>query len=371
MPKVNVSSMKMNALSGLTELIDSIQSFDRDVNSVENIFIVIDKYQKYKEYIHSFLSDIINIGAILSRDKYSVNGLFDLGNSIMQQYRPFAIGLAKYLSRIDITQFTQNEVIFIKSNYYNLCDSSICEKLMKICVNLKRSKIKQHSFDEFIFKCKSREVVIPIVEGLDAVDSPKRLTVIEDFTKIDNIDEYLAIHPNQEVYDLILKIVSTGTLLYELRFSPDFDISRVFDGITSMLDNFGEEFRGCGNAMNIIKNSKAIFEKNFSRYYKSSQVTQNPFSLLTDYIGDIVASVGDEKSNVSIKDLNGLKKISFRIKKMITEKMANVPKNQIPKGAEGMVSKIDSIFEKFMGDDAEVNIEDLTNSFQDMFAAQP
>ena len=373
MPKVQTRKAKRSMVPGLEDMMEEFKALESNPEDTSNFNIVLEKYNTYKEYIGLFVSAVMNINSMLLHDNYNFPGLSEIINDIASSYKKLSIPTDKFNNMFDVQSTAEHEdMVEVKKAYYKLCESSICETIMKICVNIKKSKIAKLPFDEFIQKCLKKETFLPIMNGIEYKEYTTRKNVTAKCITLTDFNEYFPNVRNENVRSLLVVILDYGYKLHGLWFQPDIDVSLIFDTIMKILDNLSSNVKTSGHGLDIIKRSKDIFEKNFTKYYKSSKITQNPMSMMTDFISDIVDNSATNPEEYTAKDINEVKKIGMSIKKMVMEKMNNM-KGGKSKNSEQIMSameKMDKLFDSVVDPDTETeefDQEELTELFEDVF----
>ena len=330
MPKAKVIKMKGN--SGFEEIVTQLMDMEKG-DSKENLLIILDKYARYKEIIHTFLTHLVNLQSCIPNP----DSLRSVTKKLLEDYRRYSIPLE--YNYIDFEQFSDEECSKIKSTYFRMVESDLILILVKICTNIRKSNVNVMECDKYYAN--------GILVLLEDIDSPE-IMPMQDIT-----DPFL--------YNLLKQISVTGKELYNLFYSPDTDTTKIFDLLVTLLNGMKNEMRGCKRGLQLISKSREIFEGNFNKYYRASKRTENPFCFMTDFIQDIIED--NSKADLQTKDLVEVKKVGNRIRKMMAEKMKNAV--GMSSKMKETVSNIDVLFSKLL-DGGEINMED-TQEFIDQF----
>lgn len=365
MPKVKVCKSKREAMPGLEDMMKQFQSLEKDLNSKDNLLIILDKFGKYQAAIHKFLSHLININSVLFTAGYTCPGLYEVSVNMMRDYKKYSLDLRPFEAVLDPHAISDVDGVRIKTAYYDLTEAYICESLMRICVNIKKSKIISLGFEEFCDRCLKKEVFLPIMNGLDYDESMQRVKITINCEVVENLDEYFAKNADEVLCDLLKQSYEVGMELYHLRFLPDIDTSIIFDMILKILSGLKTKTRGNGRGIEIIERSRDLFEANFQKYYRNSKITQNPMTMINEFIADITTQ--NIEADVNMKDLNEVIELGKQMKNIIGNKM----KNHTDGRAKKLMSAIDTLFDQISKPDAEepINMQDLQDNFKDLFEA--
>jgi hypothetical protein len=367
MPKVKVCKSKREAMPGLEDMMKQFQSLEKDINSKDNLLIILDKFGKYQTAIHSFLSQLININSVLFSAGYTCPGLYEISVNMMKDYKKYSLDLRKYEVVLDPHSIADTDGVAIKMAYYDLTESYICESLMRICVNIKKSKAHTLELDAFADRCAKKELFLPIMEGLNWEPIASRARITASCTPVSNLDEYFAVNKDEVLKDLLKQSYEVGMELYHLRFLPDIDTSIIFDMILKILSGLKSKTRGNTRGLEIIERSRDLFEANFQKYYRNSKITQNPMTMINEFISDITTQ--NMESDVNVKDLNEVIELGKQMKNLIGNKL----KNQTDGRAKKLMTAIDTLFDQISKPDAEsapIDMAGLQDQFKDLFEAE-
>jgi hypothetical protein len=99
----------------------------------------------------------------------------------------------------------------------------------------------------------------------------------------------------EELSDKAKKIILTimhhmliiGQEIYEIVASPDIDISKFSSMLVDTIAGLRKQIPRCDKAFDIIENSVKMLEDNFTNYYRSSVVAENPSIIALDFISDV------------------------------------------------------------------------------------
>lgn len=107
------------------------------------------------------------------------------------------------------------------------------------------------------------------------------------------LHDFCSLDENSKTYILIFLQMSFKFLsnIYEIAMKPDIDPENSIDTIIDMIKLAKREIRGCDAAFNKIINSVSILKDNFNIYYKDFMKTQNPGSIIEDFIKDVYNTI--------------------------------------------------------------------------------
>jgi len=351
--KVKISKIKSKLFD--TECFEHILqqiSGQDDENSLHNISIIYEQYDKYEGTLKTFVCTSIRFAYIFKQYntlKKFYNNLLNMnGYLIGEQKRLFSFDRSK-LHKVDVIMSEPQNLVELKSHYKNLKQSQLIQVYITICANLVRNGLHQ---------CTSPEQVLKMVKN-------GTLTTIEPFANINqyNIKDetgtdvfknlnYIYLLDNKcplehgtklLIAEYLIELFNTSKHIHELYSSPDIDIDQIFPMIIDQLKMFSKELKGCKNAIKIIENSSELFKNNFSSYYKGFVQSNNPMSIAENFLQDVLEDVSDDTNMNTVFELRKL--IAF-IKRKINNKMSKSGMEP-PKMVSEMLDKVESAFNDF------------------------
>ena len=136
----------------------------------------------------------------------------------------------------------------------------------------------------------------------------------------DDINQELKDEINKQIQEL--KTITTE--IHTIYNTPDVDIESIFPELMNLFDNMLVGIKGCKETKKLIRRYSGLFSSKFSEYYKEFQVTESPFSILENFVGDIIMDQKN-KDQTNPKTLTELSVIMSTLRKKINHPMMNNP----------------------------------------------
>jgi hypothetical protein len=174
-------------------------------------------------------------------------------------------------------------------NYLAVKDCPIVKKLVILCRELKKQKKyignREKLSKEFIVTS-----VDPDVFMLDPICRLpfKDIFIGEKIKRMKNAEQYILL--------LLCMLFEKTFEVYKTITSPDVDVDKFVDIVTTSIDQVKKQIPQCDAAFNKIKNATSMLKDNFDVYYKDFITNQNPTSIMEDFVLDVSRTVnGDIK----------------------------------------------------------------------------
>lgn len=174
-------------------------------------------------------------------------------------------------------------------NYLAVKDCPIVKKLVILCRELKKQKKyignREKLSKEFIVTS-----VDPDVFMLDPICRLpfKDIFIGEKIKRMKNAEQYILL--------LLCMLFEKTFEVYKTITSPDVDVDKFVDIVTTSIDQVKKQIPRCDAAFNKIKNATSMLKDNFDVYYKDFITNQNPTSIMEDFVLDVSRTVsGDIK----------------------------------------------------------------------------
>lgn len=174
-------------------------------------------------------------------------------------------------------------------NYLAVKECQVVKKLIVLCRELKKQKKyignREKLSKEFIVTS-----VDPDVLMLDPICRLpfKDMFIGDKIKKMKNAEQYILL--------LLCMLFEKTHDIYKTITSPDVDVDKFVDIVTTSIDQVKKQIPRCDAAFNKIKNATSMLKDNFDVYYKDFITNQNPTSIMEDFVADVSKTVdGDVK----------------------------------------------------------------------------
>ena len=128
--------------------------------------------------------------------------------------------------------------------------------------------------------------------------------------------------------------------IYKIITSPDIDVSKFSKIIVESINKVRDlpELNRCKDAFNKIKESVALLENNFGDYYKDMQQSENPNTIIENFIIDV-----SQGQNMNLSLMRQFRTIIGFYKKKSSSKIKDP---RVSKLFEGLNAKMDVLEKK-------------------------
>jgi len=177
-------------------------------------------------------------------------------------------------------------------NYLAVKDCQVIKKLIVLCRELKKQKKyignREKLSKEFIVTS-----VDPDVFMLDPIcHLPfKEIFIGEKIKRMKNAEQYILL--------LLCMLFEKTHDIYKTITSPDVDVDKFVDIVTTSIDQVKKQVPSCDAAFNKIKNATSMLKDNFDVYYKDFITNQNPTSIMEDFVADVSRTVSGDAKMIS------------------------------------------------------------------------
>lgn len=177
-------------------------------------------------------------------------------------------------------------------NYLAVKDCQAVKKLIVLCRELKKQKKyignREKLSKEFIVTS-----VDPDVFMLDPICRLpfKDIFIGDKIKKMKNAEQYILL--------LLCMLFDKTYDIYKTITSPDVDVDKFVDIVTTSIDQVKKQIPRCDAAFNKIKNATSMLKDNFDVYYKDFITNQNPTSIMEDFVADVSRTVNGDAKMIS------------------------------------------------------------------------
>lgn len=205
----------------------------------------------------------------------------------------------------------------VAAKYKALKESPACQdalmtlRLLKSVLQLdvQRTGAKQHALENL------QESSLDFIMGADG-DTLQLLS----FTKLDFKQILLQNALNADMQKYLARVLALiykeTTAIVRIYTSPDVDVEKFAEVMTTSITNLKGTITGCDDAFSRINESMDLFKSNFGDYYKDFLVSQgNPGTIIERFVKDVSQNAKTDKKTV--RQFNKI--IAFYNEKMKTQ----------------------------------------------------
>jgi len=367
---IKMCKKKKNLLTpSMEDMMKEFSGMNEDPTNVVNADIILDKFINYRKLIKIFLTDIVSINVMFKNNNIKVKYLSPIVADLFSTYKHFSnCDLNGLESCISIGHRPKEELIRLKTIYYDLLHTNIISRILKISTNIGKSKIIKYSLAEYKDRVSQKLEALYLLNGVECTAKD---------SGIENIAECILTLPDTSstiLYEKLRNIFTTCKEIHTVYMRPEVNTRVIFDGIKGMLSDMKKDVRGCDLGFDFIENASGIFDKNFNSYFRDAKKVENPLVIVRSFMDDIVSEASNNSEDVSIKQLNEIKQLSTYFKKIMATKMKQFS-GKMPDNIKSIINNLDSFFDDFaemdMNDvDSGDQVEKRFNQFKEQFGIE-
>jgi len=347
---IKICKKKKNLLTpNMEDMMKEFSGMNEDPTNLVNADIILNKFLDYKKLIKKFLTDMVSLNVMFKTNNIKVKYLSLITTELLSTYKQFAkYNLNGLESCISIGHRPKEELIRLKTIYYDLLHTNIVSRILKISTNIGKSKLIKYSLSDYKDRVSQKLEALYLLKDVDC-------SMKDD--GIENIAECFITLPDESsviLYDKLRNIFSTCKEIHTVYMRPEVNTRIIFDGIKSMLGDMKKDIRGCDLGFDFIENASDIFDKNFNSYFRDAKKVENPLIIIRSFMDDIVSEASENSEDVSIKQLNEIKQLSTYFKKIMATKMKQFA-GKMPDNVKTIINELDSFFDDF----AEMDMDDV------------
>lgn len=298
MPKViSKTKLKLNLGTDLGDLNDLIKILSGDPDFTGDIAEIYERIMEFNAVLHSYMTVRFGLGKNIS------SAYMEAGSRLINDNQSMITPIKSYLSTmnkcknkfIGVLPQDEESIKLFKKTYFDFKKSKTILDAIVICNNLTDEK----------------ENICPFKNISEYESENLNLKFIFADAEI-----------SQELKDDISKQIeelrTVTTKIHTLYNTPDIDVNQLFPKIMTIMDTVLGDLKGCKESKALIKKCSGLFSTNFNSYFKNFQVTESPFSILEDFIGDVIS---EQKKNTKLnaKVLTELSTIMSTLRKKVNK----------------------------------------------------
>jgi hypothetical protein len=291
MSKVRTKT-KVVELEGITDLISAIVG-DSNAEDTGNLDIICD----IRKTMHSAAIGFVAKTIMFSR-AFSPQSLPDisrtLANNAADTRAQFEDMFRDETFKRDFLLMTPEERVHTKRDHIEKKGHPFNGTMMEVTAKLSEVKFQKYVVPDITAEEKSQFEEKFLSEPRDLFGVNIVAVYRAKTQEPDGINHTLFFTYLSEIYQ-------SGIKFYEATLEPEIPLDRVFDALTSFIDELSAGSRNCKNAINIIKKSKHVLAANIKRYLRDTKITNSPFSFFESFVSDVETQVaGEVKGGIGI-----------------------------------------------------------------------
>jgi len=357
MPKlISKSKLKLKMGADLSSIDELIKILTGDPNNTGDIDVIYNRATEFNAYIKTYMLIRFNMGKTIS------NAYVEAGTRFINDNQQIIIPIKNYLRVIDnnakkfigILEPNDDAKKEYKKTYLDFKKSKIILDTMVICNNITNFDFATHTYEDIC----TGDINIQPFKSLSEYES-EQLNL-----KFVFVDNEIPPELKTELYDELKNLRATTTEIHRMYNTPDINVEDIFPMLMQFLESMLGDLKGCKKAKKLIKDSSTLFSKKFTDYFRNFQVTESPFGIVEDFIGDIIV---DQKNagQIDAKVLTELSTIMTTIKKKIN-KNSQMMKNPNFNKAMNMVESVLQNVGNLKDDDTKKTEEDVQKNLQEV-----
>ena len=384
----NVRIKMSKKMPNLGDFFSALDSLNPESNDIKSSNIIYPKFYEYHNIFNNLKIDLGKIYNLLKKQNITYRYMPEFLLGFLRLRRELcSYDFKQFESSIDIMSLKPSLLIDMKKKYYKLKNSQLILDLIKLGINIARSKIQISNVSNFTYKCHSNLTGLVLFDNINVF---RQININYCEYEIDDMkDIFNSSIPKTEliretIFDLLINIYVKCKRINELRKQPDIDVDDFFDQFKIVFDSIKKSMSECREGFNIISDSKDLFKKNFNEYYSNFISSGDPSSLITDFLEDVIKeniisintkdnelSRVTDKKKTTASSIIQLRKIFNKVKETVIKKMKNNKDFQMSENATELIYTIDNYFDIFdKVDENEPDEEtrcDLMKEFQQRF----